>query len=180
MNEHEFLERFQKVLRDEEYDSSLIEATDVVPDERLLVFLGIDEREREKILEVTALQQEFFKELRMNELKEPDIFRIQFQVVFPFNVEPKATNQMASLICYLNRLIEIPGFEMNEIDLQLSYRYILMYGEKKFNQKLLLSIIGLIMLLIELFGSTLEEVAQGKKTFNDLLEQIIALGQQLK
>lgn len=180
MNEHKFLTEFQKILSDEEYDCSLVEATEAVPYERLLVFLGLDEKDRERMLEVSALKQEFVKGFESTESDGSDFFRIQFQVGFPFTIQPRASAQMGSLVCYLNRLIELPGFEMNEIDLQLSYRYVLMYGEKGFNKKLCISIVGLIMLLLELFGSTLEKVAIGETTFNELLEEIIAISQNLK
>src|SRR5262249_42511673 len=113
------------------------------------------------------------KDLTLTESKEPAFFRVQFQVGLPFNIQPSASGQVASLICYLNRLVELPGFEINEIDLQVFYRYVLMYGEEKFNKKLFISIVGYIMLLIELFGSSLEKIAEGKITFNDLLQQII-------
>ncbi len=179
MEEHEFLHHFEKILNEEEFDCSLVDATDEVPYERLLIFLGIDEKERERILEVTALKQELVKGLDLIESQEPDFFRVQFQVGFPFKIQPKFCPQVASLVCYLNRLIELPGFELNEIDLQLSYRYILMYGEGKFNKKLCIAIVGVIMLLIELFGDTLEQVALGQMTFNEILEQIVQIAHSI-
>lgn len=179
MNEHEFLLRFEKTLREEEYDCSLVEATDTVPYERLITFIGLDEKERERILEVTVLKQEFFKGLVEGEKEGSDFFRVQFQVFFPFNIEPSASNQVASLICYLNRLVELPGFDMDEINLQVSYRYVFLYGEKGFNKKLFTSLVGFIMLTIELFGATLEKVATGETTFNQLLEQIIEIAKKM-
>ena len=180
MNEHDFLSQFQKIIREEEFDCSLVEATEIVPYDRLIVFLGLDEKERERILEVTILKQEFMKGLDLLDENGPVFFRVQFNVGFPFGIKPEATSQVSSLICYLNRLMELPGFEMDEISLQLSYRYILLYGEEKFNKKLLISIVGLIMLLLELFSSTLERVAVGEATFNKLLEEIIAISQKMK
>lgn len=179
-NEHTFLKQFQKALKDEEYDCSLVEATDVIPYERLLVFLGVDDKERERILEITALRQEFFKELIPGESHEPEFFRVQYQIGLPFKIKLDACVQVSSFICYLNRLIELPGFEMDEINLQLSYRYVLMYGEEKFNKKLFLSIVGLTLLVLELFGSSLEKVASGETTFNELLEQIVHMAQHMK
>lgn len=180
MNEREFLTQFEQTLKLEEFDCSLVEANEVIPYQRLLVFLGLDKKERERILEITALKQEFIKGLDLSESHGSDLFRVQFQVGFPFNIQSEATAQIASLICYLNRQIELPGFEMNEIDLQLFYRYILLYGEKKFNKQLCISIVGLIMLLLELFTSTLERVSSGEATFNDLLEEIIKIAHQIK
>lgn len=180
MTEMEFLKQFEKVLTEEEFDCSFLEATDAVPYERLLIFLGVDEKERERVLEVTAIKQVFMQGLDFSNPQEPDFFRIQFQIAFPFNIHPQAVSQVSSLICYLNRLVELPGFEMNEIDLQLFHRYILLYGEEKFNKKLCLSIVGLIMLLLELFTATVEKVAAGETTFNQLLEQIITMAQRLK
>lgn len=180
MKEHEFLEHFEKILKEEEFDCSLIMATEEVPYERLLIFLGVDEKERERILEVTALKQAFINGLDPSESHEPDFFRIQFQTILPFSVSHEATSQVSSLICYLNRLIELPGLEFDEIRLQVFHRYILLYGEEKFNKKMFLSLVGLIMLLLELFSSTLEKVASGETSFNELLEQIIHMAQRIK
>ena len=165
MNEQEFLTKFQKILKDEEYDCALVQASDAIPYAKLLVFLGLDEKDRERILEVTALKQELMKGQDSTEDAEPDIFRIQFQASFSFSVQPSAVQQVSSFICYLNSLIELPGFEMNEINLKLFYRYVWMYWGKKINKKLCLSIVGLIMLFMELFGSSLEKVAAGETTF---------------
>lgn len=177
MKEQEMLQQFQKILADEEYDCSLVKATDEIPYDRLLVFLGVDEKERERILEISSLKQEIMHGFDLGSAKsmEGDIFRIQFLVKFPFSVKPEAGSQLSSLICYLNRVIELPGFEMNEIDLQVFYRYVLMYGEEKFNKKLFVSIVGIIMLLNELFSSTLDNVATGETTFNELLEKIVSI-----
>lgn len=180
MNEHEFLVQFQSILRDEEYDCALVDATDVVPYERLLVFLGLDEKDRERILEVTILKQELMKGMELTKSIEPDFFRIQFQIGFPFSALPETSNQITSFVCYLNRMIELPGFELNEIDLKLFYRYVLLYGEEKFNKKMFISIVGMIMLTLELFSHSLEKIAVGEMTFNALLEQIISLGEKIK
>lgn len=180
MDELQFLKNFQEMLKTEEYDCVLIERTEENPYDRLLVFLGLDEKDREKILEITALKQELIPGAGLSGEKEPAFFRVQFQVGFPFSMLPESSTQVSSLVCYLNRLIELPGFEMNEIDLQLFYRYVLLYGEEKFNKKLFASIVGMIMLTTELFGSTLEKLSSGEMTFNAILEQIIEIGRQIK
>lgn len=182
MNEHEFLKKFQQVLTDEKYDCSLIEISEGVPYERLLVFIGMDEKNREKILEVTALKQELFQDLEGKKHKKsgPAFYRIQFQMPFLFSVKPTVGAQVSSLVCYLNRLIELPGFDLDEINLKLSYRYVLLYGEEGFNKKLFTSIVGLVMLQTELFASSLEKVATGEITFNQLLEQIIEISKLMQ
>ncbi|BBI17717.1 hypothetical protein [Neochlamydia sp. S13] len=177
MTEEKFLKQFQQALMDEKFDCSYIEATDQTFYPRLLLFLGVDDKEREKILEVTAIKQELMQGL---DSSDNPFYRIQFHAVFPFNIHPQASTQVSSLICYLNRLIELPGFEMDEINLTLNYRYILLYGERDFNKNLYFSIVGLIMLTLELFNSTLERVARGETTFNQILEEIIKIAQQVK
>nr|WP_166156318.1 hypothetical protein [Neochlamydia sp. AcF84]NGY95246.1 hypothetical protein [Neochlamydia sp. AcF84] len=177
MTEEKFLKQFQQALMDEKFDCSYIEATDQTSYPRLLLFLGVDDKEREKILEITALKQELMPGLASS---DNPFYRLQFQAVFPFAVHPQASTQVSSLICYLNRLIELPGFEMDEVNLKLNYRYILLYGERSLNKNLCFSIIGLIMLTLELFSSTLERVAIGETTFNQILEEIIKIAQQVK
>ena len=179
MKAYDFLKQFQQCLQKEEYDCTLIEATEATPYTGLLVFLGLDEKDRERVLEISIVEQESFKKLRTSKSQELNLFRIQFQTKLPFEIQPEACSQVSSLICYLNRLIELPGFEMDEINLQLFHRYVLIYGESSFNKTVCISIVGFIMLLLELFSSTLERLAQGETTFNQLLEEIVEIGNKL-
>lgn len=180
MSDKDFLNQFEKILMEEEYDCSIVESNETFPYDRLLVFLGVDEKERERILEVSVLKQEMGLNITPDQKNhEPDIYRVQFLIKFPFEVKPSASNQMTSLVCYLNKIVELPGFEVNEVNLDVFYRYVLMYGEKKFNKKLFTSLVGIMMLLTELFSVTLEKVSVGETTFNELLEEVISIAQSV-
>lgn len=177
MDEHRFLKEFQKALVSEEFDCTLIKETPELPIERLIIFFGLDEKDRERNLEITTLKQVAMGGLAPNG-EDPTFFRVQFQAAFPFKVKETAVGQVASLVCYLNRVVELNGFELDEVNLQISFRHVFLYAEKGFNEKLFLALTGIIMLLCEMFSDGLEQVASGEVTFNKILEKVIEASQK--
>jgi hypothetical protein len=166
MAEKRFLKDLKEILHKAQLDCSLEEATDQLPI-RLLVYLGTDAKERERILEITSEQQDFTGE------GGSKYYRVQFQLLFPFKFIDNRVSQIASLICFTNRMIELPGLEMSEIDNSLFYRYTLLTIDHGLDKTLLAGIIGNIMLIADLLSDTLEGVGSGKTDFNSLLEELV-------
>lgn len=175
MQNIDFLRNFEKILQNNDFEASLIEANDDFPFDQLLLYLGADYKNREQILQITAQVQELAQDV----LKQKDIpgryLRVQFQFTFPFKFLDETFRDTASLAFFLNRTFEMPGIEINEADNQIIYRYVLLAGDKELDEKLWLAILGIIMLILELFTETIELVAAGKKSFNKILEEVIDL-----
>jgi len=171
--EHDnILQQMKKDLLAERYDCSLELANEKIPNDQLIVFLGNDSSDREKILLVTAVEQV----MQGEESKPSEPYHlVHFHVVFPFTIAPLAASQTGSTILFINRLLELPGFEMGEIEEKVSYRYALFMHGKQVDKLLLFSIIGNIMMTLDLFSGIIESVATGQKTFNDLLEEMLTL-----
>lgn len=166
------LQRMQKDLADEKYDCSLESANEKIPFDQLLVFIGNDAMEREKILQITAVEQVMQGEGR----KQAEHYHlIHFRVQLPFTVNPLVSNQTGSTILFINRMLELPGFELGEIEERVYYHYPLFISGEKVDQLLLYSVIGNIMMILDLFSGVIESVASGQKSFNDLLEEMISL-----
>lgn len=164
-------------LRSENYDSSLIPASEEFPYERLIAFLGVDYQKRERILEVTLQQQELAEGLTT---PLPGYVRLQFLSMLPFDVDDDSSSQVASLLLFLNHLLELPGFEMSEIDSKVCYRYVLLTDSNGVDAKVCFAIIGIIILILDLFTETIEKVSSGLMSFNELLENIQQTAQKLK
>lgn len=183
MSEQAFLKDLEKILRSEDVDSAIFEASEEAPYNRLLIFLGSDYQNREKTLELIVQQQELAEQLFEKPAKKQKngiFFRCQFQLTFPFEIQEFALQQTASLLLFLNRHLELPGLEMSEIDNRLFYRYVLLTGEASPNRKLFLAIIGIIMMISELYTETIERIASGKTTFNELLEEVLKIANRIK
>lgn len=159
------LVKIERILHAENMDCSIITPIEADPStERLLVHLGIDTHERERILEITV-QEQVLPNQESNQYT-----RIQFQVLLPFKVIPSTANELAAAVAFINSIIEMPGFEYREIDNAASYRYVyLAHGVPE--STLLLSIVGLILINIDLYSEPLESVATGKTTLYELLEK---------
>ncbi len=175
-----YLDNLKKQIHLAEMDCLLIEARENSAIEQLIVYLGPDYKNRERLLSVQIQQQELGQSLPGAQAEQLPYFYIQFKTQFPFPVKEVSLAQIASLMVFLNRLTQLPGFEMNEVENSVSFRYIHLTTEVEPNPKLCLSIIGNIMLLIDLYGETIEKVAIGQMSFNELLQQIVDLSKQLR
>lgn len=168
------LDRMKALLEDEEYGCTLAPPTEDLPLERLFVFLGFDDQKRERLLEISATQQPTSPEFSVPNGETLPI-RILFKVLLPFKVKNTALNQVASLILFLNQMLDLPGFELNELEGRILYRYVWITHPKSIDKILLMSIIGGVMLNLGLFAGTIESLADGRMTFNELLEKIVKM-----
>ena len=176
------LKQLQSILNDEKFISSLIESSDEESSQdHILIFLGTDMKQREQILEITAQEQiavgdssSASKESRIKKANGK-YFRIQFEHVFPFTVENLALNQVASFILFLNQLIDFPGFQLDELEGQTSFRYVWLTKQDTTDSFLIANIIGIIHAFITFFNQSIERLATGSATFNELLEEVVKL-----
>lgn len=175
------LNNLKIILEKNNYECTIIPAGKELPTDQLVIYLGIDEKNREQIASVTTTQIEFPKEFLSKEKAVP--YHLHFRVKLPFKIEDLALNQVGSLILFINQFLDLPGFELNELEGIVTYRYVWLTYDTKDAEKeqdpLLLSIIGAILLNLKLFSEMIESLAEGKLTFNDLLEQIVEMGKNV-
>lgn len=170
------LEIVKKILDDEKFECTLAPPSAGFPLEHLIVLLAIDRKKRERILEIVASPQQFSPEFVVPEAATFP-YRLQFQVKLPFKVQDLALNQVASLLHFLNQLIDLPGFELNELEGQVIFRYVWLTEPALITASLIMGIMGAIILNLGLFAETIESLADGKKSFNDLLSQIVKMSE---
>lgn len=163
------LQRFQRFLKADKFDYSLEEATEEVPYERLLLFIGSDYQERGRVVEITATEQLFSFEGKT----KPRYWKVQFLFTFPFKMKPEAAQQVGSVLHFLNRQIDLPGFEMNEVDDLIYYRHALLVRDNGIDKRVFQGTLGMMMLVLDLFSETIERVAAGEMTFDDLLRSVL-------
>jgi hypothetical protein len=174
MNAREVLQDLEKMLKNEQFECTLKPDFETPPYGTLLAFLGNDRLGRERILEITVQLQDLGESLQ-DPPSPPQFSRIQFELKLPFTIMENATVEVATLLAFLNRMLELPGFELDEVNSNVYYRYVLLTSQKGTDKKLITGIIGVILMLIELFSGTIEQVAAGKSSFNDLFEEMLQL-----
>lgn len=179
-NHEQLLKEIASVLERERMASYILEATEENALPRLLVFLGNDYQNRERLLAITA-QRQFFTGLpHRTEQRSREYVQINFEVAFPFPVLETAIPEIASLLLFINRTIDLPGLEMDELNNKVLYRYVLLAPRIEDEAVLYLSIVGLIMMILDLFTETIEKIASGKATFNQLLEKMLEVSKVIK
>lgn len=173
MKEIDYLNRFQSYLDSGELDSTVLSGNEDVPHDRLLIYGGQDYQQRERIIEVTTQIQQLGQNLGGS--SQDEYVRVQFQVTLPFKVEELAARDLSSLLLFLNKLIELPGWEFSELEDRIDYRYVLLTKQDGIDENLFNGIIGLILLITQLFTEIIEQVASGKRSFNNLIEEVIKI-----
>lgn len=171
------LRHIQSLLEKEQLECSLVNGTEQSPTDHLLVFLGVDPNtNQEQILEITAQEQALDTKPTKSHSKE--YFRIQFHYFFPFPIDDLALNQVGSLLHFLNQTLDFPGLELNELENRISYRYVWLTKGNHIDSTLLICIISVIKFILTLFSGSIERLATGKTTFNELLKEIIEIAAQ--
>lgn len=165
MNESECLKHLEKIFKDEKLDATFIRQTEEIPYDNLIVFIGADSQDRPYILNITSQKQ------IMDPKKDSGIFRIQFQLKLPFKIAEFSYNQTSNLVALVNRFLELPGLELNEVDREIFYRYVLLSSEKGLNREIILGIAGIIRLVLDTHIKSIEGVASGAITYDQLLSQ---------
>lgn len=166
-----FLNDLKQALSEERLNCSMV-------GEHLLVYIGHDAKGRDQVLHLHAVEQIMDKTLSKN--PQTSYFLVQFRYQFPFKITPGTASEVSSLLLFLNHLLELPGLELSELEDAIFYRYVLFYGEKRIHTDMFLAIIGVIGLILELFHESIEKLATGELTFNDLLEKVLEISKGLK
>lgn len=172
------LKSIQEILEKDNFVCSILPQTESAPLEMLLVSAGLDPNQKEKVINITAIPQQLESSTASPALTER-YFRIQFSTPLPFEALPSSLHETASLILFLNQLLDWPGFELNELTNKVSYRYAWLTKESNVDAYQILTIIGSLLLSIEMFGETIEQIASGRSTFNELLAGIVDFGEKI-
>lgn len=173
MDNEKILASIKTILDGAGMDSAVVPPDDIIFHPRLVVFIGNDRENRERILEITAQSLEVDKLLTTDEKEKAiEYVRIQVDTKFPFKVEDKAMADVAQFLHVFNLQIDVPGFYLNYYDNAIIYRYVLMAEREHIPIKILFSIIGTVLLFQDLLSSQLERLATGKVSFVYLLKEI--------
>jgi hypothetical protein len=161
--------RIQKILENAHFKCS-----EHIPEQLtdgLFVFLDHDKLERERILHISCRPLQFqFPEMKSNQ--DEKYYNIQFLIQLPFTAQSLSANQISSLLLFINHNMEWPGFDFDEVNNKISYRYIWLMKDSAIDATLLLNIVATISLNLDLFSETIEQVALGHSTFNEILQKI--------
>lgn len=166
------LKKLEDFLSKEEYRCILLEPTkeEVLP--KLALFVGADRQGRERTIEI-FLRDQYTEANVQSEKTEALYCTLQIVYVFPFRATDMTVSDTARLVAFLNRQFEIPGLEFDEVSGMLLYRHVSLLHKKNVEMTTITGMIGIIMLFLEMFSDTLEQVATGVMTTNEILEMAV-------
>lgn len=152
----------EKALTEYGFKCELAEPGGQIPYYCLNVSLGPDDVGRERTLVIRLDELPVPEDLKSNIGKMDKQPFIRLFVAFPFTYKDEATGELARLLLYFNKPLEIPGFGLDEINKMIYYSYCLIAGdEEKIESRTLVSIVSTIMLLVDSLTPQIEAVAQG-------------------
>lgn len=167
------LNQIHNFLEEHEYQSVFVEASEKLPIDSILVVLGLDHQQREQKLEIVEFAQNLNMAKPSEGIEIPEISRVQFKVLLPYKAEDLAMNDVAAFLHFINQSIDLPGFEFNELEGLVMYRYVWITSSLTLDPSILKTILSVIGLNVGLFSEVIESLALQKTTFNDILSDIV-------
>ena len=145
------------------------------PFEQLFVPMGVDEQGRDLLLHIKILEEDLSENSESLSLKKESLHfhNIQFHLALPFQIKDDCVGDIARLILLLNRSFGIPGLEMSELDRIVYFRSAILAGQE-IEEAILLSVIGNIVIQMDVFSSSLETVGTGKQTFVEMMNEVLS------
>lgn len=158
------LKDLEKILVDQMFDCSIEPSSADHEEPFLLVYLGHDKANHERILQVRSKVESL--------AGETFIAFISMIVYLPFTLLEKSHYDLINVISMINALIELPGFELDLVEDKVRFRYVLAAGENGINSLTIKTLVGVIGLTLDLFADVFENVNAGKITFQDFVNGI--------
>ncbi|MEC7838904.1 MAG: hypothetical protein VX777_02560 [Chlamydiota bacterium] len=160
-----------KILEDYAFSPEFFKADKEIPYDYYRFNIGPDNRGRSRFMIVNMLGSNKQSEDSI----ESDIL-LQLSVIFPFKVSEGAFREMARVLMFFNRSLDIPGFGMDELSGHIYFRYAFMKPEGVIPRKTFLSLISIIMLAVDSYSEDIEAVASGlsvREVMQNSLERIL-------
>lgn len=171
----EILIKLSTDLKKEHMDCVVFDADQEFTKPRLLVYLGNDDEKRERVLEITVDEQvlpSHFKDYTHMEVKE-GIYRLQVQSIVPIEFVPKQAGDIASVINFLNGMLELPGFLSDEVENKVLYRTVQLIAQKELTTVILTGIVGMHRMVLDVFTSLLQKVGTGQMSYFEFLDEVV-------
>ncbi|MCB1111702.1 MAG: hypothetical protein H7A37_06015 [Chlamydiales bacterium] len=180
MNDRERLDIINTIFKDQGYSCSIIEESDTIPFPHLQLNLGPDGNGSNRIMHIIIEEQILDQSFR--EVEEPGnpILRLVFDTELPFKVDPTTAREVGTLLHFINREIDLPGFELAEVEDKVYFRHVQLTREAGVDVTVIYSIVGLTLFYLNWFSSVIESLAKGETTFNEVLENVLKISQEMK
>ena len=145
------------------YPASLISPSDVTPFEQLYVTLDADAKGRPR-----AIQLQYIPVRASNDGDH----LLQFVSSLPFQLNASVAGDTARMVLLVNKVIELPGFGMSEIDGSLYYQHVHVCRKGYFEDETVGQLLSSILHYVDDFAPVVEEIAVGAKSFGAVVDEM--------
>ncbi|WP_068468560.1 hypothetical protein [Candidatus Protochlamydia phocaeensis] len=166
--EDQFLEKLEAVLDRFGYPCLLHKASQEMPFEHLSLTLPRDSKNRERIC-ILKIEKDVLAAPAAQEATESFV---HIYTVLPFTVEPQSIGEVARLINFFNKSLLVPGFILDEAGKSVFFRYAFLKPGSMLEDATFISLIGTILLWLDSFSDSIEEVAKGKSMVEVIQERM--------
>jgi hypothetical protein len=132
---------------------------EIIDDDHVAALLGEDGRGRDVFLHVRIVETDLTEAIGASSDDANTYHLLQFYVPLPFEVSDGGVVNAARQLFYINRMLELSGFEMSEPDKLIYFRYALPVANGYLEEAVLTSIIGTIEDTVNAFSPQIEETA---------------------
>jgi hypothetical protein len=168
------LQSIKEFLEKESITCSLEKSPEETSLDYLVLDMGEDEEGRPQLIELFAVE----KEVRdfLEEKKQPSSIPSNFlhiRYFFPYEFKVEAVNDIARFLFLINKTLDFTGFGMSEVDRLIYYRHDLFCQNSKVNSQTLKGILGYLLLIVDSFGPTIEQLSSQEMTFAEIVEKAL-------
>lgn len=168
------LNSLENFFSSQEFVCTVLPASSEVPMDYLFVHIGDDLKDRDLIVQINITEQLVDKEDRVTSIEEEpeDLYHLQLLLQFPFDVSLDQLGDLARLLLLINKSSGIPGLELSEPDRKVFWRHVMLVKDEEIDPYILISLVGSLLMTVNVFGDFIESIANGEKTFQEVVEEI--------
>jgi hypothetical protein len=168
------LEEIKALLETKQFKCEILPPSEQIPFNQLVIALDPDYLDRPRILIIRSISRDLSAsdELIGITSEKKSYREIHLIAVLPFQTVENCFAETARFIMLLNKGMELPGFELSEVDRLIFYRHAFVIPEDGLDERILFSLVGMVELLLDSFSESLESVATGKQSLREILEQV--------
>lgn len=167
------LNEIKKLLETKNYACEILNKSAEIPCDQLVIALELDKKQRSRLLLIRSIKQNLSAADSLTNIKtkHKSYKELQFILTLPFLVDTRQIGEIARLILLLNKGMELPGFELSEVDHLIYFRHSFLVPEDQLDERILLTLTGMIEMIVDVFSDILESVATDAKTLREVVEE---------
>ncbi len=176
------LPSLEKFFKNQEFECTLLAASAEIPRDYLFVHIGNDFKDRDMILQINLTKQLIDQEDKIPGIQgdTEHLYHLQLMVQLPYAVNEECIGELSRLLLLINKSSDIPGLEFSEVDRALFWRNVMIVDGSSIDPYVLITLIGTVLMIVNVFGPFIEAVAAGEKSLQGTVQEIRGLQGNVK